>query len=316
LGTLEAVVAKQITLGELYDAHGRGNVQALLTRIRQAECDIDIAPLVSQWKGRGKRTIIPKYLAQARRFIPEGVRFPLTQFNRATISAYLESLPVSDPTRNRHKAAISQFATWLVQHGRLELNPVRAATSFSENDPRMIYFTSAQARTVVDALSGEARIVAALMCGTGMEWQAVGAARRRDVDLERRTIHAHGAKNRFRDRVVRVTEDWCWEIIRPHVRSMLPETPLVSIKERAALTEQLGVCERLKNPGHVLHLWRSTYTLKRGDEPARVKRQLGHAPNSVLLYSVYAAYIPDPSTDESGRDSVTHPATRAQVISR
>jgi integrase len=313
---LEAVVAKQITLGELYDAHGRGDVQALLTRAREAERDIDIAPLVTKWNGRGKRTINAKYLAQVRRFIPAGARFPLTQFNRGTISAHLEALPVSDPTRNRHKAAISQFARWLVQHGHLETNPVREATSFSENDPRMIHLTPAQARTVVDALSGEARIVAALMAGTGMEWQAVAAARRRDVDLERRTIHAHGAKNRHRDRVVRVTEDWCWKIIRPHVRLMTPDTPLVSIQERAALTEQLAVCARLKYPRHVLHSWRSTYAitaLKRGDEPARVKRQLGHAPNSVLLYSVYGAYIPDLSTEEP---AATHPATRPKVISR
>lgn len=312
---LEAVVAKRITLKDLYRAHARGEVPALLARATDAEREVDLAPLVAKWNGRGRRTVSARYLAQVRQFIPSGARFLLTHSHRGTISAHLEALEVSDPTRNRHKAAISQFARWLVQHGHLEVNPVRDATTFSENDPRMIHFTPAQAKAVVAALAGEARIVAALMCGTGMEWGAVAAARRRDVELEQRTIHAHGSKNRHRDRVVRVTEDWCWEILLPHVRLMTPDRPLVTISERAALTEQLAVCARLKYPRHVLHSRRSTYAitaLKRGDEPARVKRQLGHAPNSVLLYSVYGAYIPDLTT---AQPAATHSATRPKVIS-
>jgi hypothetical protein len=70
------------------------------------------------------------------------------------------------------------------------------------------------------------------MAGTGMEWGAAAAARRRDVDREAHTIHAHGGKNRHRDRRVRVTEDWCWSIVRPHLRDVLPGARLVATSER------------------------------------------------------------------------------------
>ena len=134
-----------------------------------------------------------------------------------------------------------------------------------------------------------------MMCGTGMEWGAVAATRRRDVDLKPRTIHAHGGKTRFRDRIVRVTEDWCWPILERHLKLMHPDTPVVTITGRQALRAQLEACERLELPHHTLHDWRHSYAvaaLKRRDDPQTVKRQLGHAPNSVLIYRVYGAYLP------------------------
>jgi len=285
---IDGILDRKFTLPEAYDH------RASLDQWLAARTEVDLEPLVARWNGRGRRAVSEKYITQVRAFIPAGVRFPLSRFRRREIAAFLEGLDVSDPTRNRYKAALSQFARWLVRHEYLEANPVRDAGSFGEHDPRTVHLSPEDAKAVVDRMTGEAKVVAALMAGTGMEWQAVDALTRGDIDLEARTIRAHGAKNRWRDRTVAVTEDWTWPVIQAHAASLLPAAKFVSITKKAAMTEQGEVCATLKLPRHRLHDWRHTYAvtaIKRGDDHQAIKRQLGHAPHSALLYTRYGVYM-------------------------
>jgi integrase len=148
------------------------------------------------------------------------------------------------------------------------------------------------------ALSGEARFVAALMALTGVEWGALAQARRRDVDLRARTLHARGGKTKWRNRLVEILDRpdwaWAWPIVEAHVRTLTESAPLVAIAERDALREQTEACRTLGLPAHRLHDWRHTYAvnaIRRGDDHQAIKRQLGHAPNSTMLYTTYGAYI-------------------------
>ena len=95
---------------------------------------------MAEWGGKGKRARREKYVVQVRKLIPEGVPFPLSKFRRRTIAEFLPGLEVSDPTRNRYKAALSQSARFLIERELLEtMSAVRDAGSFSENDPRMVW---------------------------------------------------------------------------------------------------------------------------------------------------------------------------------
>jgi len=158
---IDGILDRKFTLPEAYDHRAKLD-QWLATRT-----EVDLDPLVTRWNGRGKKVRSEKYITQVRAFIPAGVRFPLSRFRRREIAAFLEGLDVSDPTRNRYKAALSQFAAWLVRHEYLDANPVREAGTFSERAPRTVHLSPEDAKAVVDRMTGEAKVVAALMAGTG-----------------------------------------------------------------------------------------------------------------------------------------------------
>jgi integrase len=117
-----------------------------------------------------------------------------------------------------------------------------------------------------------------------------------------RTLHAHGSKNEWRDRVVTVTEKWTWPHIERHVRALLPTAPLFTITQKAALKAHHEAVNALKLAPTILHDWRHTYAVtlrKRGVPDHLIARQLGHSPRSLLVALRYGAYTP--ATDEIAR---------------
>lgn len=323
---LAALIDHRVKLTEVYDADCLGTLEDLVTKLKadaDSAADIDISPLVDEWNGRGRKATSPKYVKQVRRFIPVGERFPLSRFRRREISKFLEELPVNDPTRNRYKAAISQFGNWLVRRELIESNPVRDAGVFSENPPKMTWLKPKDAKALVLSLSGEARFVAALMAVTCSEWQGVELGRRRDIDLDTRSFHIHGKKTRrhgaWRDRIVEATDApewaWAWPIVEAHARTLSPNAPLVTISEFTILRRQLAACKLLGLPHHTLHDWRHTYAVNailRGDDHQEIKRALGHAPNSMQLHTRYGVYIAEYRRLHAKADSSTPVATPAR----
>lgn len=286
---LALVVDKRLSPGELYDH--RLQLEALLAKPKD---DLDLEPLVAEWNGRGKKgRLHPEYVRQVRTLLVAGVLFPRSTFTRGAVSHWLAGLEVDDPTRNRYRSAMSQFARWLVQRDVLEQNPVRSVDAYAEHEPRTTHLSPQQAKALVEGLEGDMQLVAALMAASGAEWSAVARARRRDIDLKARTFHAQGSKNRHRNRLCELTEPWAVRVLRRAISGLLPNAPLVTITVWDALDAQLAACERLGLPRHTLHDWRHTYAvtaLSRGDDPQFVKQQLGHAPNSPLLHTTYGVY--------------------------
>lgn len=300
--TLDAIIAGQLTAGEAYFASLDGSLVELLAAKATAsliEAEPDLDTLLEEW-ARVARSA--KYVTQVRRMIPQGARFPVSGFTRSAISAHLAALTCSDPTKNRHRVALSQFARWLVERDYLRANPVREVRGFREHDPRMVFYSPAEALAVIRRLDSAQRVLECLMAGAGLEWGAVIGLRRRDIDLETGEVTVRGTKTRWRTRTVRVTAPWAWSYIVPWVRVFMPDALIFAptLTPRVALGAHRVACKAAGVPESTLHDWRHTYAiqaLKDGLPPQTIKRQLGHSPHSTMLERVYSAWLPKTDAD-------------------
>jgi len=313
---LALVVEGQLTPGALYDARER--IDALVSEFAQVDADVDLEPLVAEWGGRGmsrrgRGVSHAEYVRQVRTLMPAGEPFARSRFTRKKVAEWLDGLSVEDPTRNRYKAALNQFARFLIERDVLELNPVSAVLGYSEPQPDLVYLSVPDAKALVDALEGEAQLVAALMATSCSEWGPIERGHRRHLDFGANTFHATGSKNRHRNRLCHMTEAWATAIVKRHARLLSPGAPLVTAPEWVILGQQIAACDALGLPHHTLHRWRDTYAvtaLVRGDDPQFVKQQLGHAPNSPLLHTRYGVYIAMGRRHRSV--STTHRASRGE----
>jgi integrase len=289
---LDAIGLRQLELGTVWDQY---RVDATLERVRELLDDVDLAQLVDEWDGRGKRSRSEKYVAQVRRFIPAGVRFPRSRFTRAALKRFLDELDVDVATKNRYRAALAQFARWLVQRELLEHNPLRDVDGYSKPRPDPVFLEPHQVRALVSSLPEPYRSLEALLAGTGMELGAALAMTKRDIDVATRVVFARGSKNRYRRRYVEISEDWAWQIVRTHVATLTPGAPLfATVREEYALLEHHAAAGALGLPRTTLHQHRHAFAvmhIRRGTDHQWIKNQLGHAPHSTLLYTTYGVYI-------------------------
>jgi integrase len=290
---LDAVCANELTLGRVWDAY---RYDPHLNEFRATLNDVDLEPLVDEWKAylhaRGTLSAA-RYVCQVRRLIPAGVRFPRSRFTRRVVSEHLSARDVSGSTKNRERAALSVFAKFLLEREALDHNPVRDVQSARSNRPRMRYLDRAQAMALVAALPQPFRALEALMAATGAEWQACARLTRRDIDLKRRTVHLHGGKNHWRDRVVRIVADWALPAIAEHVRMLAPSAPVFTLDHHAALDAHHAACEALQIERCTLHDWRHTFAvqgLRDGLSPTVVASQLGHA-TAFLTFTTYGRFV-------------------------
>jgi integrase len=283
---LNALVAKRVKLPLVYDAHEMGTLDTLLKDISSPDLD----PLVTEWS----KTANAKYVKQVRSLIVRGQRFPASEFTRGRISNSLANLKVSGSTKNRYRAAFSVFAGWLTERDVLGHNPVRDVRAAKANPPRELYHEREDAQTLVKSLPSPFRAIEALMAN-GLERQVIERLSRKDVTLDKLTINAHGSKTQHRNRVVRITEAWTVPIIKAHLKTLLPNAPVLTVKLDRVLDRHKKACVDLKIPVTTLHDWRHTYavnSLRDGMKPTTVARQLGHRDAS-LVHKVYGRFIVD-----------------------
>lgn len=296
------VLTGKIPLVKAFDFHNAGRLDDLLIVPKD---DPDLVPLLRDWNG-GER-----YKLQVGRLIHG--EFPASQFTRKRVAQFLSSLPFSNSTKNRHRAALSRFARWLIEQEILDTNPVRDVQMVKENPARMTWLEREDAKRLVLAVPLPYRAAIALMAATGMELQAVERVARRDVDLDAGTVRARGGKNFWRDRVVRGTEPWAWEIFAGYAKDFLPDALLFGDVSRDTIRSHHHRAAKILNlPKTTLHDWRHSYavwSLKDGLSPTVVARQLGHK-DTTLLARVYGRYVPDES------EYVTHATRRALRTSR
>jgi integrase len=296
---LDAVCNRKRSLLELWATYrDDANVGA----VKIALTDIDLEPYVEKWHkslvSRGIKSA-DNYQVMLRRFMPAGKPFPRSAFTRTRVREFLTQLKVkSGATRNRHRNTLHVFARWLVDEhdGVLELNPVSSVRR-AEERARTTYYSEAEAKLLIGAMSGEAKVIAAIMASTGMEWSAVEALRRRDVDFKHHTLHARGGKNYWRDREVVCTLDWCWPIIETHCKTLLPDAPVVSLSHENALDAHHATVKAKKLPKSTLHDWRHTHAIlmrRRGMADHLIARQLGHR-DTMLIATRYGRFTPDTS---------------------
>lgn len=298
--TLQLIIDREFDAFTLYQADAAGVLANVIADRRKAlaqqeartrEANLDV--MLNEWKSAGAKAV---YLRQCREMIPEGERFPASQFTRKVISSFLHSLPVQGPTKNRYRAALGQFAKFLVEREVIQGNPVRDVQGFKENKPRKVHYDDAVAHAVINALEYPYRALEALMCGTGMEWSAAIRVRKSDIDLNMRSVHAHGTKTEWRDREVRFLDEFSWNAFTGYAVGFVGDLPLFgSVRDKEALAAHHAAVKAVKAPGSVLHDWRHTFAVRerrKGTPLQIIKHQLGHSPNSTLVERRYGAYTP------------------------
>lgn len=286
---LVGVLEKRYSLAALYDADLRGQVKELVAR----SLDPDLSPLVDELVRNGK------YRTQIRGLIPEGQRFPASEFRKGRISRYLDALSCSDSTKNRYRAALSVFGARLVEREMLDHNPVREVKARPKNAVPFRYLRPGEFQSVV-ARSGERyRALYALLYGTGMEISAALAVRRRDVDQERRTVWAHGTKTASRDRECAV-DAWAWPIVWEYARNYLPDARLWTMRADSAWRYHKRRLKDAGLPPMPLHNTRHSFAVaarRRGESDVWIASQLGHR-DTTMVARTYGRFSPDAVTDQ------------------
>lgn len=291
---LELVVLKRTTLADLYVAYESNTLGEFVARFDQ----VDLDPILADWDGDAR------YKRQVRCLIPEGKRFGAERFTKRNISVFLKGLvgkrgkkayPMSGSTRVRYRAALSVFANHLVEIEAIPHNPVRDVKASKPNAARIVWLERSQAQALIGALSGAQRAMEALMAATGIEWQAIGLLKGRDIDFVAKTVHAQGSKTHWRNRVVRPTEMWAWEIFREYARDFTGNALVFQgLKHSAALRTHKRIGKSLGLPVTTLHDWRHTYAvqaLREGFSAQIVAHQLGHR-DSYLVLTRYGRHVP------------------------
>ena len=304
---LDAVCAKRLTLGRLYDAYRE---DAGLRRFALEIDDVDLEPFVERWgeylRARGTASAA-RYVHQVRELVKESHPFPRSRFTEKAIADHLTALPVSGSTKIRHRAALMQFAKYLREQGVLTVNPVREVRRAKANPPRMRYLEADEVTRLIGALPYPFKALEALMLATGLEWQACARLTRRDVDLAAGTVRAHGSKTAYRDRTVRIVQPWAVPIVEQHLRGLLPAAPVFPAGEHAALDAPHAACKAQGIAYCTLHDHRHTFAvqaLRDGLSPMAVAAQLGHR-DAYLTFTTYGKFTP------TAADYLT-PARRAQ----
>lgn len=280
---IDALLDGSVKLTAAYEADLADTLDQLIAGLKSKDLD----PLIDEWKKQGA---LPRYVTQVRKMIPKGTRFPDSQFTKAWVSKKLGDLKWSNSTKNRYRAALSQFSRWLVERDVIESNIVRDVAGRTENDARDVWYTWEEARPLIAKLEGEQQALEALMAGTGVEWQVCEKLIRRDIDLKARTVRAKGHKNKYRNRVVRITESWTVPYITRHIQHMMPNARVFTLNHDRALDEHHRVVKILGLEPSTLHDWRHTYSennYQAGRSLRAIKKQLGHAPNSTVLERHY-----------------------------
>lgn len=283
---IDALLQKRLSLPAAYDAYEMGALDALLKDIASP----DLMPLYTEWSKNANA----KYAKQVGDFLGSAKQFPSAGFTKRNIAVYLASLGCTGSTKNRYRAALSVFGNWLVERDILGHNPVREVKAAKENAPRETYHEREEGIALVKSLPAPFSAIEALMAN-GLERQVIERLYRKDVDLNRLTINAHGSKTPHRNRVVRITEAWTLPIIKAHLKTLLPNAPVLTVKLDRVLDRHKKACEALKIQVTTLHDWRHTYavnSLRDGMKPTTVARQLGHRDAS-LVHKVYGRFIVD-----------------------
>lgn len=309
---LKLVTSRDLSLGMLWQAFQN---DPTLRAFRATLSDPDIEPLVDTWHTAALATGTrgaSKYLAQVRVLIPAGVRFPRSDFRRSKIAAFLAGLDATGSTKNRYHAALASFARWLVEAELLEHNPVYDVRRSKENPARATIYTPAEVQALVKALAGPHRAIAALMAGTGMEWQAIRRLHRRDIDWPQFRVHAHGSKTASRDRDVSVTEEWARPMIGDYIAPFLPGALLFDgVRYEDFLAAHHAAVKALKLDASRPHDHRHHYAValrRRGVADTVIARQLGHA-STLLVQQRYGRY--QPTVEEIEQATARTPALTA-----
>ncbi len=294
---LDAVAEGRLTVGGLYDHWRRG--EDSLAELRAQLSDVDLNTLVPAWVQWAKRTArsetVAKYERQLRVLIPAGGPYLRSAFTRKTVSDALRMIPGSGSTGRRYHAAWSSFANYLVETEVIEVNPLRMIRAPRANPPKELHLALDDVMRLIDAQPIPYRALAALREGAGVEISAALRVRRRDVNEDDHTVHVHGSKNAWRDRLVLV-DDWAWPHIVEACRAKLPDALLFegAVYESARAEHRKAIKALSLDSRYTMHDARHSFAvrwMRSNANPQDIASNLGHK-DATLVLRIYGKYRP------------------------
>lgn len=225
---LDQMALGKTPVGDAYTAYIENRLDTYITDLRDGVTDVDLEPYVDRWQKELVRRKKPqagsraKYLRQVRTLIVTGKPFKRSQFTKQRIRDWLSGLEIGQP--NRHRAALSSFAEYLVFEDIIPANPVRQVKAAAESDPRVRHLTQLDAKKLLAAFDGledfpgpRFKALHALMLATGMEFGAAVAVD--PATVTDTTVYAAGTKKHHRRRTTTINERWAWawEIARAEI---------------------------------------------------------------------------------------------------
>lgn len=301
---LDLIASKRLSAIEVWDAEKAGTRAALVARVLATvpvADDPDLSPLVASWYAELTIGSRDEYLAHVRTFLPESQRFPRSAFTRQAVRPWVQLKP------RKYRASLSNFASWLMDRDILNENPVRQVKARKAYAVRTRHLSSAEVDALLAKMAEPFRTLHAVMLGTGSEISAALGITYADIDREAKTIHLKGTKRAHRDRVVRVTEGWAWDVLLAHLRANPGVGPArVFPMSYAAVDYQFRAARKAVGlTDYRIHDHRHTVAvrmLRDRYEDQVVAHQLGHKDAS-MVRKVYGRYVPQASDYE--RESAT-----------
>lgn len=310
---LDELAAGRAKVGDAFDAYRANRLDSFIVELRDGKSDPNLEPYVARWQSELARLDKPnaqgraKYLSQVRTLLPEGKPSPRSAFTKQRIRAWLEGLGIAQT--NRHRAALSSFANYLVQEDVLATNPVLHVPAQRESSPRTVYLNQGEAKRLLGHLEGLHKRFHAFLMATGMEY---GAAVKVywPSDFQGRSVLAQGTKTSHRGRTCTVTDtwDWAWKVALEEMPSQ--GHPFKAVNYYAMRSALKAALEKAKLPKHYTthdhrHTW-AVQAIRDGLPLHVVAHQLGHR-DSVMTLRVYGRFVPVSS--DYGTRSATPSAT-------
>jgi integrase len=313
---LEAIDAKIVTIGQVWDAFTMGGLDALL-RSATAEAAPKVLDYVARWIAtyRGAPRTRTGYEQKVRTLLESNPS--VTEFSEGWVRDRLATLPHTPATVRQYANALSVFADYLRAHRIVPVNPVDGVPLPKGTAKRTTWKSNADDRRLIDAAPEPFRSYFALVHATGAERDAALVMTRRDVDLANAVCRIPGTKNKRRNRAGVPIEVWALDVLTAHCAGLLPDAPLFpTITRRQVNVEHIAARTAANLPGYQLRDARHSYTVRailRGEQLWKVSQWLGHA-NIGITAAVYTAFELNDAMAELNR-TATPRATRGGLAS-
>jgi integrase len=314
---LRARLEGRFTTADLWRAYRGG--KDVLEALCRASDNERLAPLLARYEANSTARDKAKTRIRIQRFIDwsGGVdRATTVHLTTARFTEFLNELTslrhhrgdaVKGATKNRYRAALAAFCTYLIRQGHISKHPTayRALKQFDEGDHRMPELTASEYRAYFETLHVQSPSlvpVVRMLVHTGADVGEVFAATVRHCDLERiqPRIRLRRTKTRTIERQTPFPIDFVPEL-RAHIaaNALRLDDALFGMFTRASLDRAHQRCRRhigredlrLKDLRHI-----AAIAWMRGDAGLeQVKNWLGHSTINQTI--VYANFAPDDDFD-------------------
>lgn len=305
---LDAIEAKRVGLGEVYQYHTSNRLADLEARLSS----VDLSEHLTAWKAwcvanRHADVRTPEvYWQQVTTLVKPGVPFPASELTKARVVAWLTSRDkTSSGTKRKYLYAMLSFIRYLLDAGLLETNPLAGLKAPRKNRARERWVTADVDERIVMAANIKYRALFAFVKGTGCDLSsAIARATLGDIYVNAMATDIHGTKTDRRSVHSATIEPWARPYIREHIKDMIgPHTRLwTGITRSGAAHHHAGCCDVLGIEDYTLKDARHSVGVrmrKAGKSFEAIAAQLGTSVYQAA--TVYTRHQPDNETTEQQR---------------